>query len=320
MTFLLIFAKINMVIVMKDLKVIFMGTPDFSVAPLEYLIENTNVVLVVTQPDKETGRSKELTMSPVKKVAMSHGIDVFQPVKIRKEYEIISEINPDLIITCAYGQILPKALLDIPRLGCINIHGSLLPKYRGASPIQSAILMGETKTGITLMYMDETMDTGDIISKIEVPILDTDDTGSLFAKMSESGVKLLGETLPKIYEGTNERIKQDENEATYTKMIKREDEKIDFNESYVNIINKIRALSPFPGAYFTYGNIDIKVFKASFVKGNSTIGKITYNKKEMLIGCKDGNISLEIIKPTGKKQMEISAFLNGAKKDIEYAN
>lgn len=305
---------------MKNLKVIFMGTPDFSIAPLEYLIENTNVVLVVTQPDKTVGRKETLEQSPVKKVAISHNIDVFQPEKIRKEYEIISEINPDLIITCAYGQILPKALLDIPRLGCINIHGSLLPKYRGASPIQSSILNGETKTGITLMYMDEQMDTGDIISQIEVPIEPLDDTGSLFTKMSDAAVKLLKETLPKIAGGTNDRIKQDDNLATYTKMIKREDEKINFNDKADVIINKIRALSPNPGAYFIYNQNEIKVFKAHKTPDKIEVGKIIYKKKEMLIGCQDASISLEEIKPSGKKIMNITAFLNGAKKDIEYVD
>lgn len=305
---------------MKNLKVIFMGTPDFSIAPLEYLIENTNVVLVVTQPDKTVGRKETLEQSPVKKVAISHNIDVFQPEKIRKEYEIISEINPDLIITCAYGQILPKALLDIPRLGCINIHGSLLPKYRGASPIQSSILNGETKTGITLMYMDEQMDTGDIISQIEVPIEPLDDTGSLFTKMSDAAVKLLKETLPKIAGGTNDRIKQDDNLATYTKMIKREDEKINFNDKADVIINKIRALSPNPGAYFIYNKNEIKVFKAHKTPDKIEVGKIIYKKREMLIGCQDASISLEEIKPSGKKIMNITAFLNGAKKDIEYVD
>lgn len=305
---------------MKNLKVIFMGTPDFSIAPLEYLIENTNVVLVVTQPDKTVGRKETLEQSPVKKVAISHNIDVFQPEKIRKEYEIISEINPDLIITCAYGQILPKALLDIPRLGCINIHGSLLPKYRGASPIQSSILNGETKTGITLMYMDEQMDTGDIISQIEVPIEPLDDTGSLFTKMSDAAVKLLKETLPKIAGGTNDRIKQDDNLATYTKMIKREDEKINFNDKADVIINKIRALSPNPGAYFIYNQNEIKVFKAHKTPDKIEVGKIIYKKREMLIGCQDASISLEEIKPSGKKIMNITAFLNGAKKDIEYVD
>lgn len=305
---------------MKNLKVIFMGTPDFSIAPLEYLIENTNVVLVVTQPDKTVGRKETLEQSPVKRVAISHNIDVFQPEKIRKEYEIISEINPDLIITCAYGQILPKALLDIPRLGCINIHGSLLPKYRGASPIQSSILNGETKTGITLMYMDEQMDTGDIISQIEVPIEPLDDTGSLFTKMSDAAVKLLKETLPKIAGGTNDRIKQDDNLATYTKMIKREDEKINFNDKADVIINKIRALSPNPGAYFIYNQNEIKVFKAHKTPDKIEVGKIIYKKREMLIGCQDASISLEEIKPSGKKIMNITAFLNGAKKDIEYVD
>ncbi len=306
---------------MKDLKVIFMGTPDFSVPVLEYLIENTNVVLAVTQADKQTGRDKKMMFSPVKEVALKNNIDVFQPIKIRNEYEIISELNPDLIVTCAYGQIIPKEMLEIPKLGCINIHASLLPKYRGASPIQTALLNGDEKTGVTIMYMDENMDTGDIISFEECAILPEDNVGTLHDKLSKLGVELLDQTLPLIYQGTNERIKQNNEEATYTKIIKREDEHLLFNDKGANIINKIRAFNPWPGVYFNLKNGAIKVIKASFIADkNAEINKIRYLKKQMQIGCLDGWINLEIVKPEGKKQMDIISYLNGSKKDDEYVN
>lgn len=301
---------------MKNLKVIFMGTPEFSVPVLEYLIENTNVVLVVTQPDKEIGRDKKIVYSPIKKVAIDNNIDVFQPIKIRNEYEIISEINPDIIITCAFGQILPKSILDIPKYGCINIHASLLPKYRGASPMQEAILNGDAKTGITLMYMDEGMDTGDILAKEEIEILPTDNIGTLHDKLSLLGKKLLSEELENIINGNITRIKQDDAKATYTKMIKREDELLDFSLSGKDIINKIRAYNPYPLAYFKLNNLDIKVLEASFIEKNvNEIGKVIFEKKEMFVTCKDGLISLKRVKPFGKKEMDIVSYLNGIKKE-----
>ena len=306
---------------MKDLKVIFMGTPDFSVPILEYLIQNTNVVLVVTQPDKETGREKKVKYSPVKDLALKNSIDVYQPVKIRKEYEIISELNPDIIVTCAYGQIIPKQMIDIPRLGCINVHASLLPKYRGASPIQAAILNGDKETGVTIMYMDENMDTGDIISFKKCQIDSEDNVGTLHDKLSSLGVKLLSETLPLIYEGSNNRIKQNDDKATYTKMIKREDELLNFNDTGEHIINKIRALNPWPGVYFDLQSGPMKVIKASFISDkDSEINKIKYLKKQMQVGCQDGYINLEIVKPNGKKQMDIVSYLNGSKREDEYVN
>ena len=304
---------------MKELKVIFMGTPDFACPVLKWLIDNTNVVLVVTKADKEVGRNHVLSYSPVKQLALENNIDVFQPIKIRDDFEIISEINPDIIITCAYGQIIPKAILDIPKLGCINVHASLLPKYRGAAPIQWALINGDEKTGVTLMYMDEHMDTGDIIDTKEYIIETDDNVGTLHEKLSLLGVDLLKETLPKIINKTNNRIKQDEKLATYAPMIKREDELINFNNNGKDIINKIRAFNPWPLTYFKIDNQEIKIIKASFEKkNNSSVGKINYSKKLMGIECKDGIIFLEVIKPFGKKAMNISDFLNGFDKKKEY--
>lgn len=293
-----------------------MGTPDFAVPVLEYLIENTNVVLVVTQPDKEIGRDKKVSYSPIKKVALEKNIDVFQPERIRKDYEIIKEINPDIIITCAYGQIIPKTILDIPKLGCINVHASLLPEYRGAAPMQWAILDGKTETGVTLMYMDEGMDTGDMIAKMICEITEDDTIGTLHDKLSLVGKNLLAKELPNIVNGTNSREKQDNEKATYTKMIKREDELLNFEDYGKNIINKIRAFNPWPLAYFKLNGSDIKVLKAKFEPCEvNEVGKVIFNKKEMNITCQDGIIKLERIKPFGKKEMDITSYLNGIKKE-----
>ena len=192
---------------MKDIKVIFMGTPEFAVPVLEGLIENTNVIMVVTQPDKEVGRHHELQATPIKKVALEHNIPVYQPTKVRQEYDPIINAGADIIITCAYGQIIPEIILNTPRLGCINVHASLLPRLRGGAPIHHAIIDGYTKTGITIMYMNTKMDQGDIISQREIPILDTDTTESLHDKLSVLGRDLLLDVLPSIFDKTNTRVK-----------------------------------------------------------------------------------------------------------------
>ena len=303
---------------MKDLKVVYMGTPDFSVPALEWLIENTNVVLVVTQPDKVVGRKREVSFSPVKKCAVANNIDVFQPEKIKNEFEIMSEVNPDIIITCAYGQIVPESILNIPKYGCINIHASLLPKYRGAAPIQWVLLKNEEKTGVTLMYMDKGMDTGDMIAKEEYLIKDSDTVGTLHDILSNIGVNLLKNNLKAIINGTVLREKQNNEDATYAPMIKREDEHIDFNDNGKNIIGKIRAFNPWPLANTVINDNEVKIINAYFEKSdNSKPGLITYTKKDMIIDCKDGKIYLKEIKPIGKKQMNIEAYLNGCKKEID---
>ena len=296
-----------------------MGTPDFACPVLKWLIDNTNVVLVVTKEDKEVGRNHELTYTPVKKLALENNIDVFQPVKIRNDFEIISEINPDIIITCAYGQIIPKEVLDIPKYGCINVHASILPKYRGAAPIQWALLNGDEKTGVTLMYMDEHMDTGDIIDIKEYTIKDTDNVGTLHDELSKLGVELLKENLSKIANGTNTRIKQDDELSCLAPMIKREDELLDFNNNGKSIINKIRAFNPWPLAYFKLNNEDIKIIEAHYIhKDNTKVGHIIYDKKQMGIECNDGIIYLDTIKPFGKKAMNIESYLNGCNKEKDF--
>ena len=299
-------------------KVVFMGTPDFSVPILKGLIDNYNVVGVVTQPDKEVGRKQEIAFSPIKKLAIENNITVVQPVKVRIDYQEVLDLEPDIIVTCAYGQIIPKEILDYPKYGCINVHASLLPKLRGGAPIHRAIMNGETKTGITIMYMDEGMDTGDIISMEEVEIPNDMCVGELHDILSELGSKLLLKTLPSILDGTCNRIKQNNDEATIGRIIKREDEYLDFNDSTKNIYNKIRGLSPYPSSYST---LDGKIFKFY----NSRVGEskksgecgeiINIYKDGIGVKTEDGEIILTDIKPEGKKRMDVTSYLNGVDKE-----
>ena len=293
-----------------------MGTPDFAVPILETLIQNTNVVLVVSQPDKKVGRKQILTKTPIHEVADKYDIPVFQPEKIKNDYERILEVKPDIIITCAYGQIIPKVLLDLPRLGCINVHASLLPKLRGGAPLHHAIIDGLDKTGVTIMYMDEAMDTGDIISTISYDIKSSDTTEDIHDTLRELGAKLLIDTLPSIVLGTNRRIKQNDTEATYGYNITREEEHIDFNKSGILIDRLVRGLYSWPLANTIIGDTEYKIVAGYFVKGKGNPGMISdISKKVLGIGCLDGTYYVTKIKPAGKKIMDIKDFLNGI--DIE---
>ncbi len=303
---------------MKDLKVIFMGTPEFATTILESLIENTDVRLVVSQPDKEVGRHHELEITPVKKVALEHNIEVFQPKSIKEDYLRIINENADIIITCAYGQIIPEEILKAPRLGCINVHASLLPKLRGGAPIHKAILDGEEKTGITIMYMDKKMDTGDIISKREYYIKDTDNVGTLHDVLSKMGAQLLIETLPSIISGTNERIPQNNEEATYAWNIKREDEHINFNVSSKEVFNKVRGLNPWPKANAIINGNEMKILECFIGEKDSIFSPGTIceiNKDNFGICTKDKVVYITKIKPFGKKEMNARDYLNGIDKD-----
>ena len=302
---------------MKDLKVIFMGTPEFSVPVLEKLLENTQVVLVVTQPDKPVGRKHVLTPSPVKKIAMENSIPVFQPEKIRECFEQVLQTPCDILITCAYGQIIPKEILEYPRLGCINVHASLLPKYRGGAPIHWCLINGEEKTGVSIMYMAEKMDAGDIIAQEEYLILPEDNVGTLHEKLSRIGADLLIKTLPSIIAGTNNRIVQEESKVTFGYNIKREEEHVDFNDLGKNILNKIRGLNPWPMANILVNDEEYKILEADFSKKENTVPyKITEITKDSIgIECQDGIIYIKVIKPFGKKIMNVKDFLNGTKKE-----
>ena len=301
---------------MEKLRIVFMGTPNFSVPILEALIEKYEVIGVVTQPDKEVGRKRILTPSPVKECALKHNLKIFQPKKIRKEYQEIMELNPDLIVTAAYGQIVGMELLNSPKYRSINVHGSLLPKYRGGAPIQRSILNGDEKTGITIMYMEKAMDAGDILSQRELPITDDDNNETLFEKMSLLGRDLLMETIPLLIEGKITPIKQNEELVTYAYNIEPIDEVLDFNKDARANFNHIRALSPAPGAYFTLGDEKIKVFssKVTDLTHNEKPGSIiNVSKKGFMIAC-GNNTVLDIleVQQTGKKKVQARDFVNGA--------
>lgn len=313
----------NMVIKMllKDLKVIFMGTPEFSLNVLESLINNTNVIGVVTQPDKIVGKNKEKSFSPVKELAIKNNIKVIQPEKIRKEYDEVINLGADMIVTCAYGQIIPEVILNTPKYGCINVHASLLPKLRGGSPLHHAIIDGYSKTGVTIMHMDKGMDTGNIITQEEIDISDSDTVGTIHDKLSIIGANLLIKTLPSILDGTAPNIVQNEEEVTICHNISHEEELIDFNNNCRDIFNKVRGLNPFPVSYFILDDKVIKVYKTSYEltdkynnKENGTI--VICDKKRLGIKVNDGIIYLEEIKKEGKKKMDIASFLNGEKEEL----
>ena len=295
-----------------------MGTPQFAVPVLEELINNCNVIMVVSQPDRERDRKGNVIISPVKKLAIENNILVYQPEKIRKSYDEIINLNPDIIITCAYGQIIPSQILECPKYGCINVHGSLLPKLRGGAPIQHAIIDGYSDTGMTIMYMDKGMDTGDIISMKKIPILDSDNYDSLHDKLSLLGAKLLMETLPSIIDGTNKRIKQDEELVTFGYNISKEDEKINYNLSSREVFNKIRGLSSIPGAYSLYKGLRLKIYDCFITneESNGECGKIIrLDKTGMYINTKDKVVRINDIKLEGKKRCFVRDFINGIKKE-----
>ena len=308
---------------MNDKKIVFMGTPKFAVPVLEMLIENYGVDLVITQPDKKVGRKKVLTPPPVKIVALENNIKVLQPEKISTDeetYNTLKELNPDIIITAAYGQLVPEKILEIPKHKCINVHGSLLPKLRGGAPIQYSILKDHGKTGITIMYMVKKLDAGDMLSKVEVDILDSDNYETLHDKLSIAGRDLLNETLPKIFSGDISPEKQDDEEATFARNILREDEKIDWNTSARDVFNKVRAFDPTPGA-FTYleGNV-LKIWSTEEVKQDfeSNFDKvgtiIKQDKKSIYILCgKNTVLKVNELQVSGKKRMPVVNFLSNKK-------
>ena len=295
--------------------IIFMGTPLFSVPVLEGLISKYKVRAIVTQPDKPAGRHGEVKCSPVKEVALKHNILCLQPNKIKDALQEINSLSPDLIITCAYGQILPLELLLIPKLGCINVHASLLPKLRGGAPIHHAIIDGYTKTGVTIMYMAESMDSGDIISQKEVEITDDETASSLHDKLSIIGRDLLLDTLPSIIDGSNKRVAQDESEVTYGFNISREDEKIDFKKTKKKIVNQVRGLNSWPGAYCIFDDKIIKVwecYRTDNIYDRALPGEITALYPDGFgVKCGNGEVVFTLIQLEGKKKVSASNFING---------
>lgn len=310
------------IVVKKDPVIVFMGTPDFSAYVLKGLLEKYKIRAIVTQPDRPVGRDGKVKISPVKKIGLENTILVLQPEKIKLEYQEILNLRPDLIITCAYGQIIPKVLLDFPQYGCINVHASLLPKLRGGAPIHKAIIEGYTKTGITIMYMNEKMDEGDIISQKEEMIEEDETAETLHDKLKVVGRDLLLETLPSILEKTNNRIKQEESEATYAFTIKREDEKIDFGRTKRQIYNQIRGLNSWPGAYFVLEGKIFKVWASRITNEYYTDALngeiVAFYKDGIGIKVSNGEIVLTEIQPEGKQRMKGADFINGIQNKEEW--
>lgn len=300
---------------MNNLKVIFMGTPEFSLPVLEGLNSKYNVVMVVCQPDKPSNRGV-VQYSHVKDFAIKNNINVFQPVNVKNEYhEILSE-KPDLIVTCAYGQIIPKEILDYPKYGCINVHASLLPKLRGGAPIHRAIIEGHKETGITIMKMKEKMDAGDIISQVKTEILDDDTVGTLHDKLSVLARDLLLSTIPNIISGNINLVRQNEEEATFAWNIKREDEKIDFSKTTREIYNQIRGLNPWPGAYAILSGRIIKIWASrygdKFFNEEVLNGQIVELYKDGIgVKTSNGEIIITELQLEGKRRMLVNEFMNG---------
>lgn len=298
------------------LKIVFMGTPSFSVPILEALIDKYEVIGVVTQPDKLVGRKQIVTPSPVKECALKHNIKVFQPEKIRLEYEEIMNLNPDIIVTAAYGQIVGMKLLNSPKYRSINVHASLLPLYRGGAPIHKAIMDGQKETGISIMYMEKQMDAGDILAQRSIPILDSDNCGTMFEKLSYLGRDLLLETIEKLVNNEITPIKQNEEDATFAYNISKEEELIDFTKEAKDVFNHIRALNPNPVAYMLLGEEKVKVYDSvvTNLKHNYECGKIYLGEKsKVLVACGNNTvIELLSVQPSGKKVMSARDFANGA--------
>lgn len=301
------------------MKIVFMGTPDFSVNALENIVKaGHDVVGVITQPDKPKGRGGKMQYTPVKEKALKLGLDVYQPQRVKETefIEKLKEMNPDAIVVIAFGQILPKAILDMPKYGCINVHASLLPKYRGAAPIQWSVIDGEKETGVTTMYMNEGLDTGDIIDKVVVPIDKKETGGSLFDKLAIEGGKLILKTLIELENGTAVRTPQDDSKSNYAGMINKQLGKIDFNKSANEIERLIRGLNPWPSAYTKMDGKTLKIWDADVddSENDSAPGTITEVGKDFIrVATGKGSLKILELQLEGKKRMKTRDFLNGAK-------
>lgn len=301
-------------------RIMYMGTPDFAVKPLTALVEaGYEVVGVVTQPDKPKGRSKALVPTPVKEEAMKHGIPVYQPEKVRAQefVDVLTEINPDIIVVAAFGQIIPKVILELPKFGCINIHASLLPKYRGAAPIQQAVIDGEKESGVTIMKMGMGLDTGDMISKIVVPITAEETGGSLFEKLADAGAELLIKTLPSIFDGTAVyEVQPEESPTPYASMITKQMGEMDFTKSATVLERLVRGMNPWPSAFTYLNGKTLKVWVSEVEKGNAGTEPgsiIKADKNGIYVACGEDVLVLKEIQLEGKKRMETDAFLRGFK-------
>ncbi|MBV7391764.1 methionyl-tRNA formyltransferase [Enterococcus alishanensis] len=305
-------------------KIVFMGTPAFSVPILEGLLtEGYEVLAVVTQPDRPVGRKKIITATPVKEAALKHDLLVLQPEKISgsEELDQIEQLQPDVIVTAAFGQFLPERLLKVPKIGAINVHASLLPKYRGGAPVHYAIINGEKETGVTIMEMIKKMDAGGVYSQKSIPITDQDDVGTMFDKLSSVGKELLLATLPKIVAGSLQPTPQDESQVTFSPNITREEEVIDWQKTATEINNQIRGMHPWPVAYTSYQGTHWKILKATITaeKTDQAPGTIIErSKKALKIASGEGTVlQIDELQPAGKAQQTIQAFLNGSGQKVQ---
>ena len=297
------------------MKIVFMGTPEFAEASLQKLLETDHqIVGVFTQPDKPKGRGYKLVAPPVKELALAHDIPVFQPQKMRDgtALEILQELQPDLIAVVAYGKILPKEILELPRYGCINVHGSLLPKYRGAGPIQWSVINGESVTGVTTMYMGEGLDTGDMILKKETPIGENETYGELHDRLKEIGAQALVETIELIEQGKAPREVQDDSLSSYAPMLDKQIARLDFTKDAQTLHNLIRGLSPWPVAHTTVDGKLLKVHRAVLASGKGQPGEVI-NSKKFIVACKEGALELLEVQLEGGKRMKGEDFLRGRK-------
>ena len=297
------------------MRIMFMGTPEFAAESLRAMVENgRNVVCVITQPDKPKGRGYEMAMPEVKKYALEKGIDVFQPETLKDKaiVSLLEKYNPDIIIVVAYGKILPEYILEFPRFGCINIHGSLLPKYRGAAPIQRAVIDGEEKSGVTSMYMEKGLDTGDMLLWEEVEITPDMTAGELHDILAVLGGKVLLKTLDAAEKGTLNPVKQDDSLSTYASQLTKAEGEIDWSKSNTEIINKIRGLNPWPMAYSFLNRKRFVIDAASLINENGTAGSVLKASSEgLVVACGNGSVLIKNIKIEGKKKMSVEDYLRG---------
>ncbi len=307
------------------MKIVFMGTPEFAVPALTALVTQHDVVGVVTQPDKRKGRGKTMGFSPVKEAALRHNIPVYQPVRVRDEefMEILKSLKPDVIVVAAFGQILPESILNLPPYGCVNIHASLLPRYRGAAPIQWAILNGESETGLTAMLMDKGLDTGDMLRKVTVPIEEKETGETLHDKLAAAGGPLILDTLLALEEGTAKRTPQREEDSCYAKMLTKEMGEIDWTKSAVSIERLVRGMNAWPSAYTFLDQKTVKIWDADAVKGTSDVpaGAVAAVERDaFLVQTGDGLLRINELQLQGKKRMAAGAFLRGypLKKGMTY--
>ena len=305
----------------KDIRIVFMGTPDFATSALTGLCEaGMNIVGVFTKPDTIKGRGMKASFSDVKKYALEKELSVYQPETFKDNacLELLSQLNPDIIVVAAYGKILPPYVIDYPKYGCINIHGSILPKYRGAAPIQRAVMNGDTQTGITIQKMNYGVDTGDILKIEKVNISELDCTGDIFDRLADMARKTIAQTVAEIAEGTLVGVPQNEAEATYAQKILPEDEIIDWSKSARTVHNTIRGLAPFPGAKTTLSGKLVKIYASSFTdfmaEDEAKCGQVVECKKNSLIvKCGDGCLALQTLKPEGSKLLTSTDMINGRK-------